>query len=136
MKISLISRFLLLLTTLFSFGCGGTGLEGEYLGKIGQKSNVTIRFFDGTEAEIQGYWNQNLKGTYKKSSIKGEHVDSIVFLGPSEKPFKLRVCYQAIEDHIEILAIHSRVFGPGARYIQTESDSVFGSQNPKLYKVE
>jgi hypothetical protein len=136
MKISSISRILLLLTTLFSSGCGGTGLEGEYLGKIGQKSNVTIRFFDGSEAEITGYWNQPLKGSYKKSSIKGENVDSIVFLGPSEKPFKLRVCYETKEDHIEILAIHSRVFGPGARYIQTESDSTFGNPNPKLYKVE
>jgi hypothetical protein len=136
MKISLISRFLLILSTVFLSGCGGTGLEGEYLGKIGQKNNVTIRFFDGTEAEIKGYWNQTLKGSHKKSSIKGENVDSIVFLGPSDKPFKLRVCYQANEGHIEILAIHSRVFGPGARYIQTESDSVFGTQNPKLYKVE
>ena len=136
MTISLISRLPLLLTTLFFLGCGGTGLEGEYLGKIGQKSNVAIRFFDGTEAEIQGYWNQTLKGTYQKSSIKGENVDSIVFLGPSDKPFKLRVCYQANEDHIEILAIHSRIFGPGARYIQTESESVFGSQNPRLYKAE
>lgn len=133
---SLTSKILIPLALLALGGCGGTGLEGNYLGKIGTKQDVCIRFFGGNEAEIKGYWNQDLKGEFKTSSIKGENVDSIVFLGPSEKPFKLRVCYSAEDDHIEILAIHSRVFGPGARYIQTEKDSTFENQNPKLYRVK
>ncbi len=133
---SLMSKILIpfLLTGLC--GCGGTGLDGEYIGQIATKQNVSIRFFDGNKAEIKGYWNQDLTGEFKTSSIKGENVDSIVFLGPSEKPFKLRVCYNVEDDNIEILAIHSRVFGPGARYIQTEKDSTFENQNPKFYRVK
>ena len=40
-------------------------------------------------------------------------MDSLVFLGPEEKPFKLRIYYDAQEGHLQILGIHSRIFGQG-----------------------
>ena len=112
--------------------CGGTGLEGKYQGRIGSKSKVSIRFFNGDEAELKGYWGETLKGSYEKSSLRGQTVDSLVFIGPDDKPFKLRICYKAEEDCIEILSIRSRIFGPGVRYVTTEPKSTFASGNPRL----
>ena len=132
----LMSRPAFLLFTIFLVSCGGNGLEGIYEGKIGSKNKVSISFFNGNQAELKGYWSEVLKGAYQQSTLKGKTVDSIVFTGPEEKPFKLRICYEAKNGHVEILAIHSRIFGPGARYVPTEPNSTFTGRSPKLYKLE
>ncbi len=117
-------------------GCGGSGLEGEFVGSIGQKQEVILRFIDSEKVELRGYWGDPLSGHYEKSSMKGQSVDSVVFQGPEEKPFKLRICYQKGKDGLEILSIHSRMIGPGARYISTEPDSTFSNGFPRLVRSE
>ena len=134
--ILLMSRTASILILIFLFSCGGSGLDGIYEGKIGSKNSVSIFFFNGNQAELKGYWREVLKGAFLRSTLKGKTVDSIVFTGPDEKPFKLRICYEAKDGHIEILAIHSRIFGPGARYVPTEPSSTFADRSPKLYKLE
>ena len=133
---SLIFRTASLLILTFLVSCGGSGLEGIYEGKIGSKNKVSIFFFNGNQAELKGYWSEVLEGAFQQSTLKGKTVDSIVFTGPEEKPFKLRICYEAKNGHLEILAIHSRIFGPGARYVPTEPNSTFANRSPKLYKLE
>jgi hypothetical protein len=44
--------------------------------------------------------------------------------------------YAKDDDKLEILGIHSRTIGPGARYVSTESESSFSPNNPVLYKVQ
>tara|TARA_B100001093_G_scaffold259864_1_gene248404 strand:- start:2681 stop:3085 length:405 start_codon:yes stop_codon:yes gene_type:complete len=133
---SLTSRTASLFILILLVSCGGSGLDGIYEGKIGSKNRVSIFFFKGNEAELKGYWSEVLNGAFQQSTLKGKTVDSIVFTGPEEKPFKLRICYEAKDGHLEILAIHSRIFGPGARYVPTEPSSTFADPSPKLYKLE
>ena len=133
---SLMSRIAPLLILILLVSCEGSGLDGIYEGEIGSKNRVSIFFFNGNQAELKGYWTEVLKGTYQQSTLKGKTVDSVVFTGPEEKPFKLRICYEAKNGHVEILAIHSRIFGPGARYVPTEPNSTFAGRSPKLYKLE
>ena len=133
---SLMSRIASVFILTLLVCCGGSGLDGIYEGEIGSKNRVSIFFFNGNQAELKGYWSEVLKGAYQQSTLKGKTVDSIVFTGPEEKPFKLRICYEAKNGHVEILAIHSRIFGPGARYVPTEPNSTFVGRSPKLYKLE
>ena len=130
-RASTLSLFILILA-----GCGGSGLEGEFVGSVGQKQGVSLRFIDSESVELRGYWADPLYGHYEKSSMKGQVVDSVVFQGPQEKPFKLRICYQKSEEDLEILSIHSRMIGPGARYISTEPDSTFLDGLPRLFRSE
>ena len=44
-------------------------------------------FLVAMKLKSKGIGTKTLKGNLKTSSIKGENVDSIVFLGPSEKTF-------------------------------------------------
>jgi len=131
-----MSKAYLICICLLLGSCGGSGLDGEYEGRIGSKSEVNILFLNSHEAELRGYWGETLRGTYEKSSIRGKTVDSLVFLGPEAKPFKLRICYEAEDDFLEILSIHSRVFGPGARYVPTEPKTTFSKSNPRLFKLK
>ncbi len=128
----LVTLFLVLAT----LGCGGSGLDGEYAGRIGDKMEVSLVFSDDGQVELRGYWPEPLNGSYEKASLRGEAVDALVFWGPEEKKFKLRVMYAKDDDKLEILGIHSRTIGPGARYVSTESESSFSPNNPVLYKVQ
>ena len=125
--------FFLLLAT---WGCGGSGLEGEYFGRVGDKREVSMIFAEGEDVELRGYWPEPLKGTYEQASLRGESVDSVVFWGPEEKKFKLRIMYVIESENLRILGIHSRAIGPGARYIATEPDSSFSSSRPILEKIQ
>ena len=133
---SLTSRFFSGIAIFLLISCGGSGLDGTYEGKIGSKNQVTLQCLDNGEFELRGYWKETLRGSFQDATLKGKPVDSLVFLGPEEKPFKLRICYDAQEGHLQILGIHSRIFGPGARYIPTEPDSTFANAQPKLFKLE
>lgn len=128
-------RGLVSLWLVFAAGCGGGDLEGLYQGTIGTKNKVVLDFSSDESIGLRGYWSQELQGEFAQSNLRGKTVDSIVFLGPESKPFKLRICYKEREDYLEILAIHSRTFGPGARYLPTEEDSAFARGNPRLYKI-
>jgi hypothetical protein len=133
---SIFKQILFFQIVLLLSSCGNSGLDGEYQGQIGTKQNVTLRFSTPEKAELSGYWVEKLSGIYEKASIKGKSVDSFVFMGPEQKAFKLRICYEKKAGHLEILAIHSRMIGPGARYIPTEPESTFAHQKPKLYKLD
>ena len=82
---SLMSKAYLICICLLLGSCGGSGLDGEYEGRIGSKSEVNILFLNSHEAELRGYWGETLRGTYEKSSIRGKTVDSLVFLGPRKR---------------------------------------------------
>ena len=118
------------------WGCGGSGLDGEYIGRIGDKKEVSMIFADGGDVELRGYWTQPLKGSYEKASLRGESVDSVVFWGPEDKKFKLRIMYVIESENLRILGIHSRAIGPGSRYISTEPDSSFSSNRPIMKKIQ
>ena len=118
------------------WGCGGSGLDGEYIGRIGDKKEVSMIFADGGDVELRGYWTQPLKGSYEQASLRGESVDSVVFWGPEDKKFKLRIIYVIESENLRILGIHSRAIGPGSRYISTEPDSSFSSNRPIMKKIQ
>ena len=118
------------------WGCGGSGLDGEYIGRIGDKKEVSMIFADGGDVELRGYWTQPLKGSYEQASLRGESVDSVVFWGPEDKKFKLRIMYVIESENLRILGIHSRAIGPGSRYISTEPDSSFSSNRPIMKKIQ
>ena len=113
-------------------GCGGPD-EGIYTGKIGKKRKVEIRVTPDDEVILDGYWQEPLKGEHQRGSLKGEDMDALVFEGPASKKFKLRILYQEEENELIIRAIQSRNYGPGARYVSTEEESVFDPP-PRLLK--
>ena len=77
------------------------------------------------EISLDGYWQQTLRGRHERGSLKGEDLDALVFEGPKEKNFKLRILYEEDSSGLIIRAIQSRTYGPGARYVPTEKDGVF-----------
>ena len=114
-------------------GCGGPD-EGIYTGKIGKKRKVEIRVSPDDEVILDGYWQEPLKGGHQRGTLKGEDMDALVFEGPASKKFKLRILYQEEENELIIRAIQSRNYGPGARYVPTEEESVFDPP-PRLLKL-
>ena len=106
-------------------------MEGEFLGSIGSKKEVSIRFTGSENVDLKGYWMESLKGKHEKSSLQGKTVDSLIFKGPAEKPFKLRICYRKSDQFLEVLSIHSRMIGPGARYVSTEPEATFSNGFPR-----
>jgi hypothetical protein len=132
-----MSRFfstqLFLLTSLFGLsGCRGPE-EGFYSGTIGSKENVIIEVSHEGGVTLDGYWKESLNGRYETESLKGETMDALVFEGPESKKFKLRFLYQEDGDDLLIRAIHSRTYGPGARYVPTEKKGVFDPP-PRLFR--
>ena len=60
----------LLVFCLFGFlGCAGPE-EGIYIGKIGNKKEVTIRIKTDGLVELEGYWKQPLQGGHDQGSLK------------------------------------------------------------------
>ena len=124
----------LLVFCLFGFlGCSGPE-EGVYIGKIGNKKEVTIRIKTDGLVELEGYWKQPLQGGHDQGSLRGKDMDALVFEGPESKKFKLRFLYEKDEDSLIIRAIHSRTYGPGARYISTEEESALNPA-PRLSRL-
>jgi len=124
----------LLVFCLFGFlGCAGPE-EGIYIGKIGNKKEVTIRIKTDGLVELEGYWKQPLQGGHERGSLRGNDMDALVFEGPESKKFKLRFLYEKDEDSLIIRAIHSRTYGPGARYISTEEESALNPA-PRLSRL-
>ena len=58
-------------------------------------------------------------------------MKALVFEGPEDKKFKLRILYEKEGEDWVVYAVQSRTYGPGARYVSTEEDSVF-SPRPRL----
>ena len=125
--------FLLVCCLLVFLGCSGPE-EGVYTGKIGNKKEVTIRIKTDGLVELEGYWKQPLQGSHESGSLRGKDMDALVFEGPESKKFKLRFLYEKDEDSLIIRAIHSRTYGPGARYIPTEEDSALNPA-PRLSRL-
>jgi hypothetical protein len=113
-----------IVTALLSLGCSGPE-EGLYTGKIGNKHKVEVRVSPDGGATLNGYWKEELTGSHERGTLKGKDMDALVFEGPASKKFKLRFLYEEDANDLVIRAIQSRNFGPGARYTQTEEDSVF-----------
>ena len=124
----------LLVFCLFGFlGCSGPE-EGVYTGKIGNKKEVTIRVLSDGLVELEGYWKDTLQGRHDRGSLKGKDMNALVFEGPADKRFKLRFLYEEDAESLIIRAIHSRTYGPGARYIPTEEDSALNPA-PRLSRL-
>jgi hypothetical protein len=117
--------YLVLGTILYicATGCSGPE-EGLYSGKIGNKRRVEIRV-SPDEIKLSGYWQEELTGRHEHGTLKGEDMDALVFEGPANKKFKLRFLYEEDGNDLVIRAVQSRTYGPGARYVSTEKDSVF-----------
>ena len=117
--------YLILAVILFfcATGCSGPE-EGLYSGKIGNKRRVEIRV-STDEIKLSGYWQEELTGRHEHGTLKGEDMDALVFEGPANKKFKLRFLYEEDGNDLVIQAVQSRTYGPGARYLSTEEDSVF-----------
>ena len=128
-----IVSFLLVFCLLGFLGCAEPE-EGVYTGKIGKKEEVTIRIKTEGLVELEGYWKQPLQGGHVQGSLKGKDMDALVFEGPESKKFKLRFLYEKDEDSLIIRAIHSRTYGPGARYISTEEESALNPA-PRLSRL-
>lgn len=124
---------LLAICLLGCLGCSGPE-EGVYTGKIGKKKEVTIRIKTDGLVELEGYWKQPLQGGHDQGSLRGKDMDALVFEGPESKKFKLRFLYEKDEDSLIIRAIHSRTYGPGARYISTEEESALNPA-PRLSRL-
>ena len=114
-------------------GCAGPE-EGVYTGKIGKKKEVTIRVLSDGLVELEGYWKDTLQGRHDRGSLKGKDMNALVFEGPADKRFKLRFLYEEDAESLIIRAIHSRTYGPGARYIPTEEDSALNPA-PRLARL-
>lgn len=114
-------------------GCGGPD-EGIYSGKIGNKSQVEVRIMDDGSVFLEGYWQETLSGVYERGSLRGKEMDALVFEGPPNKRFKLRILYEKSGNELIIRSVQSRTFGPGARYLPTEKGSVF-EPPPRLTKM-
>ena len=112
------------IAALLTLGCSGPE-EGLYTGKIGNKRRVEVRVNPDGEVTLNGYWREELTGNHERGTLKGKDMDALVFEGPANKKFKLRFLYEEDANDLVIMAIQSRNFGPGARYIKTEEDSVF-----------
>ena len=111
------------------WGCGAPD-EGTYSGKIGSKQ-VTIEVRPDGEIVLNGYWQKTLTGSYERGTFQGRDMQALVFEGPEDKKFKLRILYEEEGEEWVIYAVQSRTYGPGARYVSTEEDSVF-SPPPRL----
>lgn len=112
------------LLLLCALGCAGPD-EGVYTGEIGNKKKVKVGVEPDGVVHLDGYWQERLSGVHEKGSLQGKDMDALVFEGPASKKFKLRMLYQEEGDALIIRAIQSRTYGPGARYLPTEKDSVF-----------
>ena len=124
----------LLLALCWLAGCAGGPEEGTYTGAIGKKDQIVLTINPDGSARLEGYWQESLTGTHERGSLKGQNMDALVFEGPESKKFKLRFLYEEDDNGLIIQAIHSRNYGPGARYVPTEKDGVF-SPPPRLTKV-
>ena len=111
------------------FGCGAPD-AGIYSGKIGSKQ-VTIEVQPDREIVLNGYWQRPLSGSYDRGTSQGKDMKALVFEGPEDKKFKLRILYEEEGEDWVVYAVQSRTYGPGARYVSTEEDSVF-SPSPRL----
>ena len=111
------------------FGCGAPDV-GIYSGKIGLKQ-VTVEVKPVGEIVLTGYWQRPLTGSYERGTFKGKDMKALVFEGPEDKKFKLRILYEEKGEDWVVYAVQSRTYGPGARYVSTEEDSVF-SPPPRL----
>ena len=108
--------------------------EGTYQGRIGSKNKVTVRVYPEGIIEVEGYWRDKLAGSRERGTFRGRDVDALVFEGPEDRRFKLRFLYEEEDGGLIILSIQSRTFGPGARYLPTEEDSVFDPP-PRLIRL-
>ncbi|MEK9772855.1 MAG: hypothetical protein VW576_04765 [Opitutae bacterium] len=120
----MIIRFCPILFFLLLCACGGPD-EGIYQGKIGDKKKVEVRINQDGEVVLAGYWQEAIKGIHEHGTYQGQDMDALVFEGPAHKKFKMRLLYQEDGNDLIIRAVQSRTFGPGARYLPTEEDSVF-----------
>ena len=111
------------------FGCGAPDV-GIYSGKIGSKQ-VTVEVKPNGKIVLNGYWQRPLTGSYERGTFQGKDMKALVFEGPEDKKFKLRILYEEEGDDWVVYAVQSRNYGPGARYVSTEEDSVF-SPPPRL----
>ena len=118
------SLFLGAILWIYATGCSGPE-EGLYSGKIGNKRRVEIRVSPDGEIKLSGYWKEELTGSHERGTLKGKDMDALVFEGPADKKFKLRFLYEEDGNDLVIRAVQSRTYGPGARYVSTEEDSVF-----------
>ncbi len=121
------------LCVLVLAGCPGPE-EGIYEGRIGTKRQVSLSVAADGQAELRGYWQETLHGSYERGSLRGEDMEALVFEGPESKKFKLRILYQEADGCMIIRGIQSRAFGPGARYLPTEKESVFDPP-PRLFQL-
>ena len=80
---------------------------------------------------LNGYWQRPLSGSYERGTFRGKDTKALVFEGPEDKKFKLRILYDEEGGDWVVYAVQSRTYGPGARYVSTEEDSVF-SPPPRL----
>ena len=110
-------------------GCGAPDV-GIYSGKIGSKQ-VTVEVKPDGEIVLNGYWQRPLTGSYARGTFQGKDMKALVFEGPEDKKFKLRILYEEEGEDWVVYAVQSRTYGPGARYVSTEEDSVF-SPPPRL----
>ena len=110
-------------------GCGAPDV-GIYSGKIGSKQ-VTVEVKPDGKIVLNGYWQSPLTGSYERGTFRGKDMKALVFEGPEDKKFKLRILYEEEEEDWVVYAVQSRTYGPGARYVRTEEDSVF-SPPPRL----
>jgi hypothetical protein len=110
-------------------GCGAPDL-GIYSGTIGSKQ-VTVEVKPDRVIVLNGYWQRPLTGSYERGTFQGKDMKALVFEGPEDKKFKLRILYEEEEEDWVVYAVQSRTYGPGARYVSTEEDSVF-SPPPRL----
>ena len=86
---------------------------------------MEIRVSPDGEIKLSGYWKEELTGSHERGTLKGKDMDALVFEGPADKKFKLRFLYEEDGNDLVIRAVQSRTYGPGARYVSTEEDSVF-----------
>ena len=93
-------------------GCGAPD-DGIYSGKIGSKQ-VTIEGVkpDG-EIVLNGYWQRPLSGAYERGTFQGKDMKALVFEGPEDKKFKLRILYEEEGEDWVVYAVQSRTYGPG-----------------------
>ena len=68
---------------LATLGCGGSGLDGEYAGRIGDKIEVPLVFSDDGQVELR-YWPEPLNGSYEKA-FRAEKRSMLWFSGDRRK---------------------------------------------------
>ena len=84
MTSSTLRGIVTLFLVLATLGCGGSGLDGEYAGRIGDKMEVSLVFSDDGQVELRGYWPEPLNGSYEKA-FRAEKRSMLWFSGDRRK---------------------------------------------------